>query len=117
MSVLRTIPTPGCRPTGLTNGVTGFLVTSSGCVVDITSDTVVTKIDGAGGDETASLPSSGIYAFQVGNTLALADAFTNQVYQTLPVGGGHNIAANDVTGEIFIPDYDSHSVLVFAPSM
>jgi hypothetical protein len=37
------------------------------------------------------------------------------VYQKLPVALGHNLAANRDNGEIWVPDYQSKSVLVFAP--
>ena len=48
-------------------------------------------------------------------SLNLIDAATNQMYQSLPVALGHNLAANPANGEIFVPDYQSKSVLVFAP--
>ena len=35
----------------------------------------------------------------------------------LPVALGHNLAANPRSGEIWEPDYQSKSVLVFAPVM
>ena len=76
-----------------------------------------TPIPGAGGDEIATLPGQGIYAFVIAadHALNLVDASTNQVYQSLPVALGHNLAANQANGEIWVPDYQSKSVLVFAP--
>jgi hypothetical protein len=106
-----------CAPTGLAAGINGLFVTGGGgCVVDPRTGTG-THISDAGGDEIATLPGRGIYAFVIAGTqtLNLADAGSNQVYQTLPVNLGHNLAANQDNGEIWIPDYQSKSVLVFAP--
>jgi hypothetical protein len=106
-----------CGPTGLAAGVNGLLVTGgSGCVVDPRTQTG-TRITDAGGDEIATLPGSGTYAFVIAGTqtLNLVDAGTQEVYQKLPVAMGHNLAANSANGEIWVPDYQSHSVLVFAP--
>ncbi len=107
-----------CHPTGLAPGSGGlFVVGGGGCVVDPRTGTG-TPITDAGGDEIATLPSPGIYAFVISGTqtLNLADAVTNQVYQKLPVALGHNVAANPLNGEIWVPDYESKSVLVFAPA-
>ena len=105
-----------CRPTGLAAGIGNSFVTGGGgCVVNRSGATVA--IPDAGGDEIASLPDRGIYAFVIAatQTLNLADAGTNSVYQKLPVALGHNLAANPANGEIWVPDYESKSVLVFAP--
>jgi hypothetical protein len=51
----------------------------------------------------------------VSTFFALVDVGTNTVYQKLPVQPGHNLVANQVNGEIWVPDYQSKSVLVFAP--
>ncbi len=106
-----------CAPTGLAAGINGLFVAGGlGCVIDPRTGTG-TAITGAGGDEIASLPGMGIYAFVIAadQALNLVDASTNQVYQSLPVQLGHNLAANQANGEIWIPDYQSKSVLVFAP--
>jgi hypothetical protein len=98
-----------CAPTGLAAGINGLFVTGGGaCVVEPRTGTG-TPIADAGGDEIATLPGRGIYAFVIAatQTLNLADAGTNQVYQTLPVNLGHNLAANQDTGEIWIPDYQT----------
>jgi hypothetical protein len=106
-----------CAPTGLAQGVGALLVAGGlGCVIDPMTGTA-TPITDAGGDEIATLPAWGIYAFVIAGTqtLNLADAGTNSVYQKLPVQLGHNLAANQANGEIWVPDYQSKSVLVFAP--
>jgi hypothetical protein len=96
-----------CGPTGLAEGINGLFVTGGGgCVVNPRSQTG-TPIPDAGGDEIATLPDRGVYAFVI--------AATNSVYQKLPVALGHNLAANPANGEIWVPDYESRSVLVFAP--
>jgi hypothetical protein len=117
MKLDQVIKAGDCGPTGLAAGVNGLFVTGGGgCVVDPRAGTG-TPIPDAGGDEIATLPARGIYAFVIAatKTLNLADAGTNQVYQTLPVALGHNLAANQDNGEIWVPDYESKSVLVFAP--
>lgn len=106
-----------CGPTGLAAGINGLFVTGGGgCVVDPRTQ-VGTTITDAGGDEIATLPESGTYAFVIAGTqtLNLVDAGTQEVYQRLPVALGHNLAANSANGEIWVPDYQSHAVLVFAP--
>jgi hypothetical protein len=106
-----------CAPTGLAEGIDGLFVTGGGgCVVNPRTGTG-TPIPEAGGDEIATLPERGVYAFVIAatQTLNLADASTNSVYQKLPVALGHNLAANPANGEIWVPDYESKSVLVFAP--
>ena len=106
-----------CAPTGLAQGISGLLVAGGlGCVIDPRTGSG-TPIPGAGGDEIATLPGQGIYAFVIAadHALNLVDASTNQVYQSLPVALGHNLAANQANGEIWVPDYQSKSVLVFAP--
>lgn len=106
-----------CKPTGLAAGINGLFVTGGGgCVVDPRTGTG-TPIPDAGGDEIATLPDLGVYAFVIAatQTLNLADAGTMTMYQTLPVALGHNLAANPANGEIWVPDYQSKSVLVFAP--
>jgi hypothetical protein len=113
----RAIKAGDCGPTGLAEGINGLFVTGGGgCVVDPRTGTS-TPITDAGGDEIASLPERGVYAFVIASTqtLNLADAGTNTIYQKLPVALGHNLAANPVNGEIWVPDYESKSVLVFAP--
>ena len=107
-----------CGPTGLAAGINGLFVTGGGgCVIDPTTGSVV-QIADAGGDEIGTLPGRGIYAFVISATytLNLADATTNQVYQKLPVALGHNLATNPNNGEIWVPDYESKSVLVFGPA-
>jgi hypothetical protein len=107
-----------CAPTGLAEGINGLFVTGGGgCVINPRSGTG-TPIPDAGGDEIATLPDRGVYAFVIAGTqtLNLADAATNSVYQKLPVALGHNLAANPSNGEIWVPDYESRSVLVFAPA-
>lgn len=106
-----------CGPTGLASGINGLFVTGGGgCVVDPRAQTA-THITDAGGDEIATLPDNSIYAFVVAGTktLNLVDAGSQEVYQKLPVALGHNLAANPANGEIWVPDYQSKSVLVFAP--
>ena len=106
-----------CGPTGLASGINGLFVTGGGgCVVDPRTG-ASTAIAGAGGDEIATLPGRGIYAFVIAaeQSLHLVDAASNQVYQALPIALGHNLAANPANGEIWIPDYQTKSVLVFAP--
>ena len=106
-----------CGPTGLAAGINGLFVTGGGgCVVDPRVGSSI-AIPDAGGDEIGTLPNRGVYAFVIAATqsLNLVDAGTNQVYQSLPVALGHNLATNPANGEIWIPDYQSKSVLVFAP--
>src|SRR5207248_61486 len=106
-----------CAPTGLAQGISGLLVAGGlGCVIDPRTGSG-TPIPGAGGDEIATLPGQGIYAFVIAadHALNLVDASTNQVYQSLPVALGHNLAANQAHGALWVPDYQSNSVLVFAP--
>jgi hypothetical protein len=121
-SIERRIAVGACRPTGLVQGVGNTVVTSSGCVVNTQTGTVVARIEGAGGDEAGSVPPLGVYAFVVPDPaedgafrLNVADGGTNAVYQSLPAGGGHNLAGNWITGEIFVPDPVSRVVRVFAP--
>ena len=121
-SIERRIPVGDCRPTGLVQGVGNTVVTSSGCVVKTQTGQVLARIAGAGGDEAGSVPPLGVYAFVVPDPaeegsfrLNLADADTNQVYQSLPAAGGHNLAGNWATGEIFVPDPVNKLVRVFAP--
>jgi hypothetical protein len=117
MTLDQVIKAGECAPTGLAAGINGLFVAGGlGCVIDPRTGGG-TPIPDAGGDEIASLPDRGIYAFVIAGTktLNLVDAGTNQVYQTLPVALGHNLAANPANGEIFVPDYESKSVLVFAP--
>jgi hypothetical protein len=123
-SIERRIPVGDCRPTGLVQGIDGRVVTASGCVVDIQSGNVVARIAGAGGDEAGSVPTIGVYAWIVPDPdsegsfrLNLGDANTNQVYQSLPAFGAHNLAGNWVTGEIFTPDLVNKRILVFAPTV
>jgi hypothetical protein len=107
-----------CHPTGLAVGTGGmFVVGGGGCVIDPRTGSGV-PIPEAGGDEIATLPSPGIYAFVISGTqtLNLADGGTNQVFQKLAVALGHNVAANPLNGELWVPDYQSKSVLVFAPA-
>jgi hypothetical protein len=117
MKIDQVIKVSDCRPTGLGQGIGGmFVAGGGGCVIDPRSGTGMPITD-AGGDEIATLPGRGIYAFVIAGTqtLNLVDAGTNEVYQKLPVALGHNLAANPENGEIWIPDYQSKSVLVFAP--
>jgi hypothetical protein len=117
MKLDQVIKAGDCRPTGLAPGIGGLFVTGGGgCVVDPRTGGA-TQITDAGGDEIATLPGRGIYAFVIAGTqtLNLVDAGTNEVFQKLPVALGHNLAANPDNGEIWIPDYQSKSVLVFAP--
>jgi hypothetical protein len=119
VSVELTVSTGDCTPTGLARGVGNLLVSGSGaCVIDPSVGTITT-IQGTqgGGDEIATVPSLGVYAFAIAatSTLNLADARTNTVYQQLPIEVPHNVAADDITGEIFVPDYATKSLLVFAP--
>jgi hypothetical protein len=117
MKVDQVIKVSDCRPTGLASGIGGmFVAGGGGCVIDPRSG-MGAPITDAGGDEIATLPGRGIYAFVIAGTqtLNLVDAGTNEVFQKLPVALGHNLAANPDNGEIWIPDYQSKSVLVFAP--
>jgi hypothetical protein len=117
MKIDQVIKTSDCKPTGLAAGIGGlFVAGGGGCVIDPRSGTG-TPITDAGGDEIATLPGRGIYAFVIAGTqtLNLVDAGTNEVYQKLPIALGHNLAANPENGEIWIPDYQTKSVLVFAP--
>ena len=123
VSIVRKIAVGDCKPTGLVDGINGRLVTASGCVIDPTTGDVITKVDGAGGDETASVPALGVYAWVTGphhgpQKLYIGDAYTNQIYQSFPVGSGHiNPGANQTNGEIWVPDLTSKEVLVFAPTV
>jgi len=117
MKLDQVIKAGDCGPTGLAAGINGLFVTGGGgCVVDPRTG-AATPIAGAGGDEIATLPGRGIYAFVIAaeQSLHLVDAASNQMYQSLPVALGPNLAANPANGEIWIPDYQSKSVLVFAP--
>jgi hypothetical protein len=117
LKVDRVIKAGDCAPTGLAEGINGLFVAGGvGCVIDPRTASAI-AIPDTGGDEIATLPSRGIYAFVIAatQTLNLVDAGTNQVYQQLPVALGHNLAANQANGEIWVPDYQSKSVLVFAP--
>ena len=118
LSIERVLPVANCaRPTGLAWGVGGRLITGGGgCVVDpLTSGG--SAIPGAGGDEVASHPSRGVYAYTIADahSLNLADGWTNEVYQQLPIDAPRNLAINPTNGEIWVPDYTTRSVLVFAP--
>jgi hypothetical protein len=115
--VAQVIKAGDCHPTGLAPGLGDLLVVGGGgCTVDPRTETG-TPIDGAGGDEIATLLQRGTYAFVIAATqsLNLVDAHTATVFQSLPVALGHNLAANPQNGEIWVPDYQSKSVLVFAP--
>src|SRR5205823_10952427 len=113
------VPLTTClRPTGLAWGVGGrFITGGGGCLVDPLTGGV-RAIPETGGDEVASDPGRGVYAYTIAdtNSLNLADGWTNEVYQTLPIDGPRNLAINQTNGEIWVPDYTTRSVMVFAPT-
>jgi len=119
-AIERVISTDGCKgPSGLAPGILGRWITGGGgCMVDPGAGTTI-AIPDAGGDEVASVPALGVYAYMIAatRTLNLASGYTNQVYQKLDANGGHNLAANQTNGEIFVPDYDGKVVEVFAPTV
>ncbi len=135
--LLRMLPVPHCHPTGLAFGPEGnFLLGCGGdgkkmpaqlTIMNARSGQVVAEVAGIGGVDMVDYNQHNGQYYAVarstaqGPVLAVIDAHSNALVQTLALPGGspHSVASSETTGKVYVPVGALHggdgSIHVFAP--
>ena len=137
-ALVRMLQVEHCRPAGLAFGPAGnFLLGCSAdgkkmpavmTIMNARSGKVVAVVEGIGGADMVDYNHrNGQYyatsrSSPQGPTLAVIDAHTNTLVQTLPLPGGkpHSVASSEISGKVYVPvgavDGGDGTIHVFAPT-